>query len=106
MFKVDLLNVQIVHLALTKTEQARSKLHQDAIAMIILGTEKLHLNESLIFDYQRGRYHNDKVSTHKKNTGLFGNFGGVFPIPKTIVILNIALKTPLNHLKIIQIFPT
>ena len=35
----------------------------------------------------------------EKNTGLFGNFSqhvwgrGVFPIPKTIVILNIALKT-------------
>ena len=41
-----------------------------------------------------------KVSTQKKNTGLFGNFsqhgGGVFPIPKT----QNQKKVPLNHPKI------
>ena len=46
----------------------------------------------------------------KKNTGLFGNFsqhrGGGLLNPKTFVILTIALKTPLKHLKITQKFPT
>ena len=47
----------------------------------------------------------------KKNTELFGNFsqhrgGGGLLIPKTFVILTIALKTPLKHLKITQKFPT
>ena len=40
----------------------------------------------------------DKVSTQKKNTGLFGNFsqngGGVFPIPKTQNQKKRALKSP------------
>ena len=46
----------------------------------------------------------------EKNTELFGNFsqhrGGGLLIPKTFVILTIALKKPLKHLKITQKFPT
>ena len=39
--------------------------------------------------------------------GIFPNIGGGgLLIPKTFVILTIALKTPLKHLKITQKFPT
>ena len=54
--------------------------------------------------------HFPKGRPQEKNTEFFGNFsqhrGGGLLIPKTFVILTIALKTPLKHLKITQKFPT
>ena len=47
--------------------------------------------------------YNNKIQDY---LGIFPNMGRVFSIPKTSVILNIALNKSLNHFKFMQKFPT